>query len=110
MLDRPDKFVPKGLRAAAAIYEERNAMYGDNYKRYGSSILQMFGPVELRTADDYNRFAIFTHIMTRLTRYAANFSRGGHDDSLDDICVYTMMLKELDYELRENGVFNGDSK
>ena len=100
--------VPSMLRAAAKLYEQRNAMYGNNYHEYGKMMVDLFGHIELKSVSDYNRFAIVTHIATRLTRYAKMFSHGGHDDSLDDICVYTMMLKELDIILRSNGTFNGD--
>jgi len=102
--------VPSMLRNAAKLYEARNAVYGDNYRRYGKVVLDLMGPTELRTISDFNRFAIMTHIMTKLARYALNFQKGGHDDSLDDICVYAMILKELDVEHRSNGTFKGDGK
>lgn len=88
-------YVPEQLRAKAALYEERNALYGDNYKKFGP-IMELLGIKELKSASDHGRFAIFVQIVAKVTRYAENFHRGGHDDSLDDIAVYSMMLKELD--------------
>ena len=89
--------VPELLREAAKIYEERNKIYGDNYKRFGNVMDDVFGrSVQLRNFDDHNRFGILVQMVSKLTRYAENFDRGGHADSLDDLVVYTMMLRELD--------------
>jgi hypothetical protein len=95
--------VPEFLRAAAGIYEERNVLYGDNYKRIGP-IFELLFPngVELKKADDFNRFAVFVQILGKVTRYAENFPHGGHEDSLDDNAVYSMMLKELDREAKDH--------
>lgn len=99
------KTVPEMLRDAAGIYEERNKLYGMNYKRFGKIMHLLFpsGPV-LVDADPHNRFGILVQIVAKITRYAENFARGGHDDSLDDMAVYAMMLKELDQELRTRSV------
>lgn len=95
------KSVPQALRDAAAIYEERNKLYGDNYKRHGQVMAAMFPTgVELHDLHDHNRFGVFTQIVAKLTRYAENFQRGGHVDSLDDMTVYSQMLQELDSEER----------
>lgn len=93
------KTVPEMLREAAGIYEERNKLYGDNYKRFGA-IMQLLFPnnAELAWHDEFNRFGIFVQMVSKLTRYAENFDRGGHRDSLDDLAVYAMMLRELDEE------------
>lgn len=95
------KTVPEMLRAAAAIYEQRNKLYGDNYKRFGPIMALLFPDgIELNGGDDFNRFGVFVQMIAKCTRYAEQFSRGGHEDSLDDLAVYTMMLQELDNELR----------
>lgn len=94
----PLPFVAEQLTKAAAIYAERSAMYGDNYKRFGHIMMGAIGPVTLETVADFNRFAIFTLMGAKLSRYGNNFTKGGHDDSLDDMAVYCMMLKELDAE------------
>jgi hypothetical protein len=91
------KKVPEMLRDAAAIYEERNKLYGDNYKRFGYIMAELFPQgLMLRGPDDFNRFGIFVQMVSKLTRYSENLARGGHADSLDDLAVYTMMLQELD--------------
>tara|TARA_R110000868_G_scaffold98439_4_gene270897 strand:- start:4575 stop:4895 length:321 start_codon:yes stop_codon:yes gene_type:complete len=97
--------VPDLLRKAAGIYEERNKLYGDNYKRFGE-IMQCLFPngLVLKNADDFNRIGIFVQVVSKVTRYGENFVRGGHPDSLDDTSVYAMMLQELDSEARVKNV------
>lgn len=93
------KKVPQFLCDAANIYEERNKLYGDNYKRFGQVMMHLFpSGVSLRTIEDHNRFGVFVQMVSKLTRYAEQFAKGGHSDSLDDLSVYSMMLRELDDE------------
>ena len=95
-------YVPNALETAAGIYRERNAAYGDNYKRFGIGLKGMFpNGLTLETEDDFNRFAVFVFAYSKVTRYAQQFSAGGHPDSLDDLSVYSMMLRELDADLAE---------
>ena len=92
-------YVVTELEAKAKIYAERNKLYGDNYKRFGLIMTALFPEgLTLKTVKDHNRFGVFVQIVAKLTRYGENFTRGGHDDSLDDNAVYSMMLKELDNE------------
>lgn len=93
-------FVVRELEAKAKIYEERNKLYGDNYKRFGPIMsLMMAGQIiDCNDAHAMARLGVFVQCVSKLTRYGENFSRGGHDDSLDDTAVYAMMLKELDNE------------
>lgn len=103
--------VPNSLRDAAKIYEERNKVYGDNYKHYGAVVQSLFPDgIVLDTDDEHNRFGVLTMMMSKFTRYAQNFKpvheegvlqHVGHADSLDDLAVYCMMLKELDAEFNE---------
>lgn len=104
------KFVPEQLRKAADIYEQRNALYGDNYKWFGNVMAALFpngAPARMAGVDGskgetmaeyYNRVGVLVQIVSKLTRYCAQFERGGHADSLDDMAVYAMMLRELDQE------------
>ena len=93
-------FVPKRLEKAAATFRERNAVYGSNYERFGKLMLAFFpGGLSLQSVDDFNRIGVFFHIADKLSRYANQFKQGGHEDSLDDISVYSMILQELDNEL-----------
>ena len=100
-VDTEMKKVPDMLRDAAAIYEERNKLYGDNYKRFGRIMKELFPQgLKLDGHDDFNRYGVFVQVVSKITRYAENFTRGGHADSLDDMAVYAMMLQELDSMLR----------
>lgn len=93
-------FVPNELQKKADLYRERNKIYGDNYKKFGNMVHSIMGETKLETADDYKRFGVLIMMFSKLSRYASNFSVGGHDDSLDDITVYAMMQKEVDQEAR----------
>lgn len=91
-------YVPEQLIAAAKLYDERNLIYRDNYKVVGDIFKILFPDgVAIVTPEDYNRFALFMNLLNKLTRYCFNW-KDGHPDSLDDISVYSMMLKELDNE------------
>jgi len=91
--------VPNMLHDAADIYEQRNKIYGDNYKRFGSVMEALFKNVVMPAkpdADHWNRIGLLVQMVGKFTRYVENFDRGGHSDSLDDLAVYTMMLQEVD--------------
>ena len=93
------KTVPDMLRSAAETYEQRNKLYGDNYKRFGDVMLALLpNGVKLETKDDWNRFGVFFHVVGKVTRYAANIDTGGHQDSAHDLAVYAAMLEELTQE------------
>jgi hypothetical protein len=96
-------FVAKELAAKARLYEERNKIYGDNYKRFGMimSLILEGQSLDATDAQQMNRLGILVQLVAKMTRYGENFERGGHDDSLDDLAVYAMMLKELDREAGE---------
>lgn len=93
------KSVPEMLQAAATLYEDRNALYGNNYKTFGKAMTALFPnglKYSLLKEADWNRLGVLVQIVGKLTRYCANFNSGGHEDSLEDLAVYAMMLRELD--------------
>ena len=90
------KRAPDILAAAADTFRQRNALYGDNYLRFGKICAEMFPDgVTLATPEDFNRFGIFVQCLAKFTRYSANMERGGHEDSAMDLSVYAAMLVEL---------------
>lgn len=94
--------VPEALAKLALLYKQRNELYGDNYKNFGKLMVAFFPKgVQLLTEEDHSRFALFVHLATKMSRYAEMFSKGGHADSLDDITVYSQMLRELDSIIEE---------
>ena len=91
--------VAERLRAAAKLFEERNAMYGNNYKLFGKVAHQMFPHgLAVHSEDQWTRLIMFCHVITKITRYSANFATGGHSDSLQDLAVYATMMDETDEE------------
>lgn len=89
------------MLAGARTYQQRNKLYGNNYKEFGRALLALFPQGELptlRTAADVNRFTILSTCLAKLQRYAVNFGAGGHADSLHDLMVYAAMLQQLDRE------------
>jgi len=94
--------VPERLRLAAKIYEERNKLYGNDYKHFGEVMIGLFpNGLALKSVDDWARMGLLINIAAKLSRYARNFKQGGHKDSLDDLSVYAQMLAEVDDELAE---------
>jgi hypothetical protein len=95
------KTVPEMLRECADVFEERRRQYGENYRQFGPVMLALFpNGLTLRTIDDFNRFGLFVQNVSKMTRYASNFERGGHDESLLDQSVYAQMLRQIDAEGR----------
>jgi hypothetical protein len=92
------KRVPEMLHGLAKVYEQRNEMYGSNYKLPIMNLLFPNG-LELQTEEDFTRYGVFVQIVAKVTRYAVQFNKGGHADSLSDLSVYAAMLQELDEEL-----------
>jgi hypothetical protein len=88
--------VPEILRSNAKTYEERNKLYGDNYKKFGQVVEVLFPEgLPCISADDHNRYGILVQCLSKLMRYAENLERGGHKDSAHDLSVYAAMLEEL---------------
>ncbi len=90
------KTVAEILRQAAQTFEDRHAVYGDNYKDFGPIMAAMFKDgLTLKTAEDWQQLGIFVQIMNKATRYANTLTKGGHQDSAHDGCVYFAMLEEM---------------
>ena len=89
----------ENLTAAAALARQREMEYGTNYKDVGAMMVTMLPRgVKLETAEDWNRFLVFGHVINKVTRYAKNLNTGGHRDSAHDLIVYAAMLEELTNE------------
>ena len=98
-------FVTQQLRNAANIYEQRNALYGDNYHHFGNAMIAMFPRgITIRSVEDWNRIGILVQMAAKLTRYGQQFTAGGHVDSLDDLSVYSQMLQELDRSVEAKNI------
>ena len=92
-----NKFAPDELRALADLFAERNATYGESYRQHGFLMKALFPEgVTLKTAEDFARFGVLNAIAGKLNRYSNNFKNGGHDDSLRDAAVYSIIQLDLD--------------
>lgn len=88
--------VPGILREAAGTYEQRNPLYGDAYKHYGSAMMAFFPQgLYINEPEDWNRFGLFSMMVSKMTRIANNLTVGGHRDSSLDLAVYAAMMTEL---------------
>jgi len=95
-------YVAMQLREKAELFNSRSAVYGDTYKNFGKIMKPLVGEVNLKSEIDFSRFGVLLQIVSKLARYCKNYFRGGHNDSLDDLAVYAMMLKELDTALQND--------
>ena len=94
---KPETGPAESLRSAADLFESRNREYGESYKDFGSLMMEIFPEgITLKSSKDFSRYGIFNMMMSKIHRYSANWGKGGHSDSLDDLSVYSQMLKELD--------------
>lgn len=90
--------VPDRLTDLAKIHADRKAIYGENYMHIGTIMMGMFPDgLVLKTAEDFNRLHLFYHLVGKLSRYAMQMPGGGHDDSLDDTALYSMILRQFDF-------------
>jgi hypothetical protein len=87
------------LHEMADTYRERNATYGDNYKRVGP-IMEILFPngisAELLGSDQFHLFEL---IIVKLSRYA--ISGLIHQDSIHDAAVYCAMCEAINKEKSE---------
>ena len=91
------KTVYERIAALGDLFKKRNKEYGDDYKHHGYVMMGYLpNGITLTTASDFNRYAIYMMMVAKMGRYGKNFDLGGHEDSLNDIAVYAMMLAELD--------------
>lgn len=85
------------LRGLAELFQQRNAVYGNDHAIYGRVLAAVFPDgLAARSEIEFHRLFHVVLMAMKLTRYAANFTRDGHADSLDDLAVYAQMLAELD--------------
>jgi len=92
--------IPELLRQAAQTFEDRNAVYGDNYKNVGNVMIALFPKgIRLETAEDFLAWHIFELIVVKMTRLAN--SNLTHEDSIHDITVYAAMLEHIMNAIKE---------
>lgn len=104
------------LEEAAKTFADRHAVYGDNYLNVGKALHAFFPDgIDVFCSDDHNRFHIFMLVLVKLSRYANNWRKGGHQDSIRDAAIYCAMLESIDADIAESrqpktGPFTGKKK
>lgn len=87
------------LEAFATLQRDKDHEYGARWRDFGFIQAALFPDgITLKTVKDHSRFALLTWMLSKLSRYAANFAAGGHEDSIRDLSVYAAMLAALDQE------------
>jgi len=90
------------LREMGRTFEERNAVYGDNFRMVGRVMEVLFPEgVTLRTASDYDVWHLFELKVVKLTRFA--ISGLTHTDSVHDDAVYSAMIEAMLSEASKQG-------
>jgi hypothetical protein len=90
------------LADMADTFRERNAVYGDNYKRVGQVMLALHPDgIELKTKDDHELFHLWSLIIVKLTRFSV--SGLTHTDSIHDAAVYLAMCESILHNRNEHG-------
>lgn len=90
------------LEGAMRTFIERNSAYKDNFVRIGKAMEALFpGGLAIHSAAEWSRMYFFMMLMTKLSRYATNWEKGGHADSAHDMIVYAALLEAFDANLKE---------
>ena len=101
MTTSSDKFRDK-LHEAVDTFCERNKIYKDGWVSHGGAMAALFpNGIQLKTPEDFSRFILFEMCVSKLNRYAQNFSDGGHPDSVHDNGVYSFILEIYDEQIEE---------
>ena len=91
------KTVDERLVAAAALFKERNAVYGNEFVTYGATLHSMFPDgITINTPELWQRVYGIILMQMKLRRYAVNTARDGHADSMEDLSVYAQMTAYTD--------------
>ena len=87
------------LNSTAHLFRKKREEYGDNYLVIGKLMEALFPDgLEIKTNEEWNRLHLLLLSVVKFSRYAFNYKKGGHRDSLLDLIVYVAMLDEMDDE------------
>ncbi len=91
------------MQAASETFAERAKVYGEEGYRSHSKLVSSLFPegITLKTEDEFTRFWLFNMLIVKLTRYATNYAKGGHQDSVHDLGVYAFILESFDTRMAD---------
>jgi hypothetical protein len=89
--------VGQQLNRIADLFDRKSEEYGDSYKNMGKVLVALFpNGITLKTEDELNRFVTFVQLVFKVNRYAHNYEKGGHMDSMDDLSIYSQIMNSID--------------
>lgn len=99
MVEPADVTAADVLSEMAETYRERNAVYGDNFRRVGH-VMKALHPdgVKQETSLDHELFHLWSLLIVKASRFAV--SGLTHQDSIHDLAVYAAMIQALIEERR----------
>lgn len=82
------------LQQMAETYRDRNAVYGDNFRKVGP-VLALLHPkgMKLVSGEDHELFHLWSLVIVKLSRFAN--SELTHEDSVHDAAVYLAMIEAI---------------
>jgi len=83
------------LEQGATTFNERNALYADNYLLFGGVMAALLpNGVQINSAENWNKFGLLIQCVSKLTRFC-NSPDMTHRDSVHDLMVYAAMLESI---------------
>lgn len=94
------------FKAALATHLERKATYSpgqkSGFEKHGEVLAALFPDgLTLKGEVEFSRFVLFTMAQIKFMRYAENLLKGGHQDSIHDLGVYSFILEAYDATQKE---------
>jgi hypothetical protein len=84
------------MEAAAQTYKDRRGVYGPSEQKFADVMQALFpNGLTISTHEEMVRLGIFSQILSKICRYANDFTTG-HVDSAHDLGVYAFMLEAED--------------
>jgi hypothetical protein len=93
------------IQRMAETYQQRREAYGPSEQKFADLALALFPDgLHLTMRSEWVRFGLFVQLMSKMSRYAANFYQG-HIDSVHDMGPYAAMLEAEDRRIQHKPPF-----
>ncbi len=96
------------LLDALKTVDSRAKVYGtdqnehEGHVRAGKVLAALFPDgITVKTDEEFTRFVLFCMLVVKQNRYALNYERGGHRDSIHDLGNYAHILEDYDEVISE---------